>query len=217
MGRALSPGFIPGLCTERIMAADAGEMSWRERGEGWRPREEGRNSQPQRTQRSIARAQGLPRGSAQSVDLQWIQGADLLWIQSADLLCTQSVDLLCTQSVALLCIQSADSLCTQSADLLCTQSADLLWTQSADYLWVRAGPTMDKVKFEWALEPPGVNVQVWSGASEVSSVSEGSGLLRALDLPITGTGPSLGGVQRSGCGPGAHRAWFALFLSCRPL
>lgn len=90
MGRALSPGFIPGLCTDRTMAADASEMSWRERGEGWRPREEGRNSQPQRTQRSIARAQGLPKGSAQSVDLQWIQGADLL--------CTQSVDLLCTLS-----------------------------------------------------------------------------------------------------------------------
>lgn len=80
VGRALSPGFTPGLCPDCIMAADAGKMSWREEGEGWRPREERRNSEPQRIQRGIARAQELPRGSIQSVDLLWSQGAVLLWI-----------------------------------------------------------------------------------------------------------------------------------------
>lgn len=55
------------------------------------------------------------------------------------------------------------------------------------------------------------------GASEVPLGSEGSGLLWALDLPFMGAGPSPGGVQQSGCGPGAHGAWFALFRSRRPL
>lgn len=39
------------------------------------------------------------------------------------------------------------------------------------------------------------------GACEGSSGPELSGLLWALDLPITGAGPSLGGEQGSGRGP----------------
>ena len=56
------------------------------------------------------------------------------------------------------------------------------------------------------------------GAPEVSSGSEGSGLMRALDLTVTHSWSLPGGVQRSGLGaPVLTRPGAFLSLSHRPL